>query len=233
MLLHQDLTCVETKSLREAKNADNQDIALFTGIATTADKDLTDDIIEAGAFGEVDHKRIRMFRDHNPGKVIGKWLAFEQKGRKLEVEGEIGLDIEHGAETYKLMKRGYIDGLSVGFRPKPGGVKWNDDYTVRVIKEATLLEISVVAIPANPKARLGKSLFDPDCARQMLYDSGFDDAEAEIVMSRGFDALLKAKRIRFTEIDGYRPIDDAADAAFATLANEAKRLAELTRGKSP
>src|SRR5262245_21107319 len=154
MLLHQDLTGVETKSLREAKDSDNQDIALFTGVASTADKDLTDDIIEAGAFGEIDPEEIRLFRDHDQGKVVGKWLNFEQKGKRLEVEGEIGLDLAIGLETYKLMKHGYIKGLSVGFRPNRGGVTWDEKNDIRYIKSAKLLECSIVSIPANPNARL-------------------------------------------------------------------------------
>jgi len=226
MLLHQDLTGIETKSLSEDKE---NNIACFTGIATTADKDLTDDIIEAGAFGEIDPEDVRLLRDHRPDQVIGKWHRFEQKGKKLEVEGEIGLDIEKGLETYKLLKRGYIKGLSVGFRPKAGGVKWNDDFSVRIIKEATLLECSIVAIPANPKARLHavKSL-TPESTRQWLYDCGLTEHEVEVVMTRGFDAL--SKRINITEIDGYREHDEAG---FAALAAEARRLAEIAKGTSP
>jgi len=227
MLLFQDLAGVETKSLREAKNDDNQKIALFAGIASTADKDLTDDIIEAGAFGEVNAEDIRLFRDHDPRQVIGKWHKFEQKGKRLEVEGEIGLDIDKGLETYKLMKHGYIKGLSVGFRPKRGGVKWDEENDIRYIKSATLLEISIVSIPANPGARIHavKSL-SPENTRQWLFDGGLAEDEVDIVMARGFEALLKTKRINITEIDGYRAHDDAA---FTALANEAKRFAELLR----
>ena len=226
MLLHQDLIGVETKSLSE--DAD-KNVATFTGIATTADKDLTDDIIEAGAFGDVDPEDVRLLRDHRPDQVIGKWLRFEQKGKRLEVEGEIGLDIEKGLETYKLLQRGYIKGLSVGFRPKSGGVRFNDDYTERRIKQATLLEISIVAIPANQKARLHavKSL-SPESTRQWLYDSGFSEREIEVVMTRGFDAL--DKRIAITEIDGFREHDEAG---FIALASEAKRLRETWRGTTP
>src|SRR5262249_50585262 len=193
----------------------DKDIARFTGIASTADKDLTDDIIEAGAFGEISPEDISLLRDHHPGQVIGKWLKFEQKGKRLEVEGEIGLDIEKGLETYKLMKHGYIRGLSVGFRPNAGGVKWDDGKRVRPSKSATLLECSIVSIPANPKARLHaiKSL-SPESTRQWLYDSGLAEGEVEIAMTRGFDALLKGARINITEIDGFREHDEAGFTAL-------------------
>ena len=228
-MLFQDLTGggIETKSLVEDK-----DVARFSGVATTADKDLTDDIIEAGAFGEVDAASIALLRDHHPGQVIGKWHKFEQKGKRLEVEGEIGLDIDKGLETYKLMKHGYIKGLSVGFRCKKGGVTWNEDTDIRYIKAATLLEISIVAIPANQKARLHavKSL-SADSTRQWLYDGGLEEEEVDVVMTRGFDALLKNKRIHVKEFDGHRDYDDAA---FTALAAEAKRFAaELLRGQAP
>lgn len=227
-MLYQDLTGggIETKSLVEDK-----DVARFTGIATTADKDLTDDIIEAGAFGEVDTASIALLRDHHPGQVIGKWNKLEQKGKRLEVEGELGLDIEKGLETYKLMKHGYIKGLSVGFRVKKGGVKWDEDNDIRYIKSATLLEISIVAIPANQKARLHavKSL-SSESTRQWLYDGGLEEEEVDVVMTRGFDALLKSKRINIKDIDGTRDYDDAA---FTALANQAKHFAELLRGQAP
>jgi HK97 family phage prohead protease len=227
MLLQQDLTGIETKSLDEDTQ---KNIAMFTGTASTAEKDLTDDIIEAGAFGEIDPKFVRLLRDHDMRKPIGKWHKFEQKGKKLLVEGEIGLDFETGLETYKLMKHDYINGLSVGFRLKKGGIRYDDEADVRYIKSATLLECSIVSIPANQNARThGIKSLTRDDWREWLRDYGLRDADVDIVMKHGFDALLeKRKRINITEIDGHREMD----VHYADLATEVRRYAQTLRGQS-
>src|SRR5262245_59111022 len=102
-MLHQGmvLTAFETKSVAD-------DVATFTGVASTSDIDLADDIIEAGAFGKIDAKQVAMLRDHNPAKLIGGWHGFEQDGKHLRVEGAISLAVDVGRETYTLMKQGFL-----------------------------------------------------------------------------------------------------------------------------
>src|SRR5215472_13808064 len=94
--------------------------ATFSGIASTADADSHNDVIEAGAFDPIARKSngepdVTMLRDHDRSQVIGGWTAFRQIGRQLHVEGELCLTVEKARETYALLKRGFLSGLSVGF----------------------------------------------------------------------------------------------------------------------
>jgi len=204
----------ETKAL-----ADGADVATFSGVASTAKSDRAGDVIEAGAFGNIVPKQIKMFRDHMREHLIGGWKKFTQEGDKLHVEGAITLLTEKGKETYTLMKQGFLDGLSVGFIPDPGGVVFKDQR--RIIKKASLLECSVCALPCNTGARVTtvKGL-SQDGTRQWLRDNGLTDDDIDIVMRKGFDALLAKPGITIHEIDGFSakggdPLDDENLTALA------------------
>jgi len=210
----------ETKSL-----AEGADVASFTGVASTAKTDRAGDIIEAGAFGNVVPKQIKMFRDHMREHLIGGWKKFTQVGDKLEVEGVITLLTEKGRETYTLMKQNFLDGLSVGFLPEPGGVVWKGSH--RIIKRANLVECSICALPCNTGARVSsvKSLSGDD-TRQWLRDNGFPDEEIDIVMRKGFDALRDSRpggRLNITGIDDFT-------ASGGGDTDDEKRLAALASG---
>jgi Escherichia/Staphylococcus phage prohead protease len=187
----------------EAKAATDE-VATFAGVASTDDIDLTDDIIEAGAFGKIDARHIALLRDHSASSVIGKWLMFEQDGKQLKVEGEICLspDVPRGRETYTLMKGGYITGISVGFRILKGGAVWDEANGVRRIKKAKLIEASIVSVPANQRARVRtvKDLLGETPVAQLravLAEEGFDDSSIELL------AKQAPRRPLVTGIDGF------------------------------
>jgi len=210
----------ETKTL-----AEGADVATFTGVASTAKTDRAGDIIEAGAFGNVVPKAIKMFRDHMREHLIGGWKKFSQEGSELHVEGVITLLTDKGRETYTLMKQGFLDGLSVGFIPDPAGVVWKGSH--RIIKRANLVECSVCALPCNTGARVSsvKSM-DADTTKEWLRENGFPDEEIEIVMRKGFDALRDARpggRLNISAIDEFT-------ASGGRDSDDEKRLAALASG---
>lgn len=51
-------------------------------------------------------------------------------------------------ELRSALGRQDIDQMSIGFRVKDQ--EWNDDYTVRTIREVELFDVSIVTYPANP-----------------------------------------------------------------------------------
>jgi HK97 family phage prohead protease len=215
----------ETKAL-----ADGADVATFTGIASTSRTDRAGDVIEAGAFGDIIPKSIKMFRDHMREHLIGGWKKFTQDGDKLLVEGAITLLTEKGKETYTLMKQGFLDGLSVGFIPEPGGVVFKDQR--RIIKKASLLECSICALPCNKGAHVTtvKGL-SQDGTRQWLRDNGLFDDDIEIVMAKGFDALFAKPRLNIHEIDGYtaRNGDPLDEKTLTALAGELGHLLDVVK----
>jgi len=205
---------LETKEAKE-------DLGEFYGVASTGDRDLKGDVIEPGAFGNINPRTVVMLRDHDPSCIIGGWTKMQQSGNKLEVEGKL-LTSERcpkGRETYELLKHGFINGLSVGFMvPDPAkNIAYEDEGMRRRIKAAKLLECSIVAIPANPRARVGdvKTLARPGLA-EWLRDSGFGTDEIEIVLTRGFDALNTRS--------------PSVPDPFAPLALEARALLDQLKG---
>jgi len=175
---------------------ESDDTATFAGIASTADADLHNDVVEPGAFDPIARKGngdpdVLMLRDHDRTQVIGGWKSFTQQGRQLHVEGELCLAVERARETYALLKRGFLSGLSVGFAADRDGVRF-DNYTgKRFIKKATLKECSIVARPANQRARVTNVKSE---VNDLLSQCGLSETEIDILVNEGLDALIDLKR---------------------------------------
>jgi len=135
---------------------DGEGVATFTGIASTRKEDSYGTIIDPGAFEPIG-KNVPMLRDHDRTQVIGGWRSFEQHGDELLVEGELNLGVEKASrETYALLKRRHLTGLSVGFNiANPERDIVHDERSRRRhIRKAVLRECSVVAFPATPGAAI-------------------------------------------------------------------------------
>src|SRR5262249_23659723 len=94
------------------------------------------------------------------------------------------------AETYTLMKRGYLSGLSPGFAAKREDVRFDRSSGRAYIKKALLKEISIVSFPANKRARVTQVKSADDIAA-LLAERGMDDASIELLLCEGFDALCE------------------------------------------
>ncbi|MDZ5761890.1 HK97 family phage prohead protease [Candidatus Cyrtobacter comes] len=68
----------------------------------------------------------------------------------LYIEGKLDLSLYHGKKAYDLVKGGIIDGLSIGFDI----IKYKKEGSFRCIEKLRLIEISVVSLPSNPKAKI-------------------------------------------------------------------------------
>lgn len=198
-------------------------IGVFDGIASTPDVDLSGDIVKSGAFGDIAVKNIPMLWAHDMRSPIGGWKAIETKGGKLHVQGELNLEVAKGQEVYALMRKGHVSGLSVGFFPQPGHVKYDDKTGVRTIAKARLVEISVVPVPANDKAR-AKQMKSADGLAELaefksalVDDYGFSDEEADIIITKGYAALVN------------RPAGDEP-ADLSSLSAELKGIREALKG---
>ena len=120
--------------------------------------DLGGDVILPGAFKRTlaEHKANgtlpAMFWMHRETSVPGKWLEIAEDDRGLPVKGELA-PTELGKEIHTLLKMDAVGGLSIGYLPVPGQVEYEADG-VRILKEVDLFEVSIVAIPMNPKAQI-------------------------------------------------------------------------------
>jgi len=147
------------------------DAGTVTGIAwPAAGPDRTGDVVEKSALQGVAGKTIPMLWAHDQRDTIGVWehLAATEKG--LEVRGRLLLaEVGRAREVHALAKAGAVAGLSMGFMikkavPRRGGG--------RSISEIDLVEISIVAAPAHPGARLTsvKGVENPDMTETTTAD---------------------------------------------------------------
>ncbi len=175
--------------------------------AVFGNRDSYGDVILDGAFKRslADHRRNKsrpkMFWQHDPSQPIGSWTEVVEDDKGLLVTGQLNMDVQRGREAHALLKAGDIDGLSIGYRV----VKASEDETeaVMLLKELSLIEVSVVSQPANPlalvsavkaaeledlRARLaaGDRLQPREMEQLMKEFFGFSNSEAE----RAAGALL-------------------------------------------
>jgi len=142
---------MERKSFSlEVKEVDSQGI--FAGTANVYGiKDLAGDIVLPGTFGESIAAKSRLPLLHEHEYAIGVVDVAETENG-IECIGQLALETSLGKDTYTLMRMGAITGLSIGFLP----LEWKWEGDTRIISKGTLLEVSAVAVPANPEARVAE-----------------------------------------------------------------------------
>jgi HK97 family phage prohead protease len=112
------------------------------------------EIISRGAFDGIERRanRVRVNRDHDEKRTVGRALKFHASGADgLVAELKIART-ELGDETLQLAEEDCLD-ASAGFLPMPGGEVWQTRSRVRVNK-AWLGHIAMVPEPAYEGARV-------------------------------------------------------------------------------
>lgn len=189
-------------NLAEVKFAASEeaDTKAFQGYgAVFGNTDSYGDVIAPGAFKKSLKSGAQplMFLNHDMFSLpIGKWTAFEEDDFGLKVSGEF-IDTQLGRDTYLASKAGAITGLSIGYIPTEVAYgKVGTDEPARTIKALDLIEISVVTIPANSKARIldVKSLRDDEDFARELIRRGMDAEEAKSFLK----AVTKTAEDKYT-----------------------------------
>ena len=126
---------------------------IIKGFANTVDRDRIGDVILPSAFKktlpEYMENAVLLFQ-HNWDKVIGKVYKAEIKDEGLYIEAEISQakDVE---DVRTKIAEGSLKTFSIGYNELVAD--YDEENACNVIKELELLEISVVTIPCNPKAK--------------------------------------------------------------------------------
>lgn len=130
---------------------------IIKGFANTSDKDRIGDVVLPSAFknslAEYMENPVILFQ-HNWDKVIGKCIKAEiieegeMKGLYIEVEISGATDV---SDVKTKILEGSLKTFSIGYNELDAD--FNETEGVNVVKELELLEISVVTIPCNPKAK--------------------------------------------------------------------------------
>jgi HK97 family phage prohead protease len=106
----------------------------------------------AASLSKRGRERVRLLFQHDPKEPVGLWDRIAEDGFGLWVEGRLVPGVPRADALRRLIERGALDGLSIGFR------------TVRAIREPQtghrrlwqldLWEISIVTFPMMDRARI-------------------------------------------------------------------------------
>lgn len=136
---------------------DSSETGVFTGYASVFNSnDAVNDTIAPGAFTKSlsSGRAIKMFVNHDHKAVpVGDWVTLQEDSHGLRAEGKIDLNHMMGPTVYSALKRGALDGISIGFTMDKG------DFTAkseggRLIKHVNLKEASIVSFPCEDQARI-------------------------------------------------------------------------------
>jgi uncharacterized protein len=130
------------------------DAGNITGLAWPfGSADRVGDMIEKGAFASA-RTPIPLLFGHNPNDPVGVWDSAIETAKGLEVKGRLLIaEVPRAREVLALVREGAITGLSIGFTTRKAYARRGGG---RNITSLDLAEISLVAIPSHPGARVGK-----------------------------------------------------------------------------
>ncbi|MFO1202981.1 MAG: phage major capsid protein [Tabrizicola sp.] len=124
---------------------------VIEGLASVfATADRGGDVVHKGAFASATFP-LPMLASHDPADVIGVWEEGRETAEGLKVKGRLTLTVQRAREVRDLIIAKALTGLSIGYvatrkaARKGGG---------RDLLAVDLCEISVVAVPMHPGARI-------------------------------------------------------------------------------
>lgn len=110
------------------------------------------DVVRCGAFrASLGRTKapLPLLVEHERRLIAGHWSESFEDGRGLRLRGEIRDTLPGAARAKTMIARG-VDGLSIGFV----ALRAHRAGAGRVLEEIELLEVSIVARPMQPLARL-------------------------------------------------------------------------------
>lgn len=190
-MLHKSRIPTDLCSLKFASDDSTGEFEGYASVFNSVDQ--VGDTILPGAFERSLRRKNRpaMFINHDHGSIpVGDWLELREDDRGLFGRGVIDLNHRDGPSLYSAMKRGAMNGLSIGF------LMGQKDFEIaegggRVIKNVDLKEVSVVTFPCEDKARVSAvkaedfDFYDlKSCEAWLRESAGFSRAAATALVSR-------------------------------------------------
>lgn len=201
--------------------------ASTTAIDRSADVILASAWTKSGGLNNFQRNPILLF-NHNYDKPIGKVVAMGTDSKGLKINGVIS---KSAGDVYNLVKEGVLSTFSVGFLIKDAEYdKQNDGL---IVKDAELLEISVVSVPCNQDATFSVAKSFDSQSDYLTFRKQFENAlggqpPAETGgSSEGAEASRKIKMDEETiNAQIQKGIADALAAKAAADAAAAQKAAE-------
>jgi HK97 family phage prohead protease len=132
----------------------------FTFVASTDAVDREGDILFPGGWQLDSYKEnpVILWAHESWSYPIGRATDIGVQDNKLMVTVQFTpADVNpDGYRVYKLVEAGFVNAVSVGFRPRSW--VWNDEHAGYDFQENELLEVSVVPVPANQEALLAAGI---------------------------------------------------------------------------
>ncbi|WP_439559907.1 phage major capsid protein [Roseinatronobacter sp.] len=179
--------------------------------------DRVGDVIEKGAF--TGPATLPMLFSHDQAQVIGVWDEIQESDTGLTVKGRLLVDdVERAREVRAMVKAGAVSGLSIGFVTKQA----KRHAKGRMISALDLHEISIVAVPAHPGARITSVKSVTSGVPDVENENTQIPANAPDIDTKAFDAVLA--RLDKLEAKTGRP----AAPAIVQGAEQAERKAFVT-----
>jgi HK97 family phage prohead protease len=203
------------KTIEKAAGAGGMDFVL-----SDETPDRMNDVISADGWDwrDFSNNPIALF-NHNSNFPIGKWANLRVDKQKRALIGRLQLAPEGTSdridEIRRLVEAGILKAVSVGFRPIEARPRENKDGGLLFVRQ-TLLESSLVAIPANPAAlAVAKRLnISPD-TRQLVFKMDAERRRQIIEQARATLARLdQAERRRRFEQQQQRDLATMSDSEF-------------------
>lgn len=185
-----------TPSLELKLDASDRTAGAVSGYASVfgGPPDSHGDVIAPGAFARTiaEHQAEGtapvMLWSHNAAEPIGRWTELREDQRGLFVRGVFNLETSRGKDAHAHVKGGDVSGLSIGFYTAPEGRRAGQQGE-SIITDVDLVEISVVARPAQRQARV--TLASKRELVDLLHKSGLPRAAAQRLAAGGWPALAQ------------------------------------------
>jgi HK97 family phage prohead protease len=152
------------------------------------------DVIMPGAFARTlaEHKSEgtlpAMLWAHDMAAPIGHWTEMREDRTGLFVRGVLNLQASKGADAHAHIRAGDLNGLSIGYFVGRNGERPGAKAGTTELVDVDLLEVSVVALPSNRRARL--HLESKRELEELLIKSGLPKAAAVRLAAGGWPALV-------------------------------------------
>lgn len=192
-----------TASDIEVRDSDEGTVT-FEGVASSVDAPYMvrdafgefEETIARGAFNRTIKQKadVRLLVNHIGvpiARTKSKTLTLEADPHLRAVAPSLDPSNPTVQELRSALGRKDIDQMSIGFRVKDQ--EWNDDYTVRTIREVELFDVSIVTFPANPATSAALRSMD-DLMRAITADD-YDEAELRRLIAHA-ESLLPVEEER-------------------------------------
>ena len=184
---------MEYKAIQFKADDVDSDSRIISGYASTYDLDQGGDVIVRGAFAktlETGSNRVKVLWQHDSQQPIGRPQKMQEDDKGLYVESYIA-KTRQGDEALELAREGIIDSMSIGYMVNDSEYK---DDGVRVIKELTLMEYSLVTWPMNEAAVItGVKSMRPKEIERVLREAGLSVSQAKAIAAAGCKALREVE----------------------------------------